>query len=198
MPTLCSTGRHSLPFKALCYTSTLNIVWNKGQFVPHMQRHAEIRETLENDLTESMAWETARTWDFSLCRGVSGFPGSSVVKTLPADAGDLGSILGSGRSPGEGNGNPFQYSCLENSIDGGASQLWSMGSQRVGHDWNDWAHIHAQRDAIVGFWGKVGHVHLYFQRITLLLCRDWTVRSRGKLYGGKTAVRKLLKYASQW
>ena len=40
-----------------------------------------------------------------------GFPGGSVVKNLPASAGDVGSIPGSGRSPGEGNSNPFQYSC---------------------------------------------------------------------------------------
>ena len=46
-----------------------------------------------------------------------------VVKNLPAsagDAGDVGLILGSGRYPGEGNGNPLQYSCLENSMDSGA------------------------------------------------------------------------------
>ena len=46
-----------------------------------------------------------------------GFPGGSVVKNLPVNAGDVGSIPGSGRSPGEGNGNPLQYSCLENSMD---------------------------------------------------------------------------------
>ena len=46
---------------------------------------------------------------------VMGFPGSSVVMDLPASAEDAGSILGSGRSPGEGNGNPLQYSCLEKS-----------------------------------------------------------------------------------
>ena len=49
-----------------------------------------------------------------------GFPGDSVVKNLPANAGDPCSISGSGRSPGEGNGNPLQYSCLENSMDRGA------------------------------------------------------------------------------
>ena len=48
-----------------------------------------------------------------------GFPGSSVVKNPPAYAGDLGSIPGSGRSPGEGNGNPLQYSCLGNPMDKG-------------------------------------------------------------------------------
>ena len=45
------------------------------------------------------------------CRG---FPGGSEVKAFACNMGDLGSIPGSGRSPGEGNGNPLQYSCLEN------------------------------------------------------------------------------------
>ena len=54
-----------------------------------------------------------------------GFPGGSVVKNSPADAGDTrdkGSILGSRRSPGGGNGNPLQYSYLENPMDRGAWQ----------------------------------------------------------------------------
>ena len=49
-----------------------------------------------------------------------GFPGGSVVKNLPADSGDPGLIPGLGRSLEEGNGNPLQYSCLENSMDRGA------------------------------------------------------------------------------
>ena len=49
-----------------------------------------------------------------------GFPGGSVVKNLPANAGDVGSIPGLGRSPGEENSNPLQYSCLENPTDRGA------------------------------------------------------------------------------
>ena len=52
-----------------------------------------------------------------------GFPGDSVVKNSPANAGDIedvGSILGSGRSPGGGNSNPPQYFCLENPMDRGA------------------------------------------------------------------------------
>ena len=48
-----------------------------------------------------------------------GFLGGSVVKNLPANAGDVGSIPGLGRSPGVGNGNPLQYSCLENFMDRG-------------------------------------------------------------------------------
>ena len=50
-----------------------------------------------------------------------GFPsGSEVVKASASNAGDLGLIPGSGRSSGEQNGNPLQYSCLENPMDGGA------------------------------------------------------------------------------
>ena len=49
-----------------------------------------------------------------------GFPGGSVVKNLLVNAGDAGLIPGLGRSPGEGNGNPLQYSCLENPMDRGA------------------------------------------------------------------------------
>ena len=49
-----------------------------------------------------------------------GFAGGSVVKTLPANIGDVGSIPGSGKSSGEGNGNPLQFSCLGNPMDGGA------------------------------------------------------------------------------
>ena len=49
-----------------------------------------------------------------------GFPGSSDSKELACSAGDLALIPGWGRSSGEGNGNPLQYSCLENPMDGGA------------------------------------------------------------------------------
>ena len=51
---------------------------------------------------------------------IIGFPGGSEVKASACNVGDPGSNPGSGRSPGEGNGNPLQYSCLENPMDGGA------------------------------------------------------------------------------
>ena len=51
-----------------------------------------------------------------------GFPGGTVVKNLPADSRDAGLIPESGRSPGGGNGNPLQYSCLEISIETEAFQ----------------------------------------------------------------------------
>ena len=66
-----------------------------------------------------------------------GFPGGSVVKNPPANAGDTrdtGSIPGSGRSPGEGNGNPLQCFCLENPMDRGAWWASVHGLTGVGHE----------------------------------------------------------------
>ena len=60
------------------------------------------------------------------------FPGGSDGKVSAYNVGDLGSIPGSGRSPGEGNGNALQYSCLENPMDGGA---WSATVHRVTKNW---------------------------------------------------------------
>ena len=82
------------------------------------------------------------------CRIVGSFPGGPVVKNLPANAGDskdTDSIPGWGRSPGGGSGNPVQYGCLENPMDGGAwwstvhgvpkSWTWLSTPARI-HMWN--------------------------------------------------------------
>ena len=64
-----------------------------------------------------------------------GFPGGSLAKNMPADAGDMGPITRSGRSPGEGNGKPHLYSCLENSTRQCSLvgySLWDL--KRVGHN----------------------------------------------------------------
>ena len=61
-----------------------------------------------------------------------GFPGGAVVKNLPASTGDVGSILGLGRSPGEGNDNPCQYA-WETPRTEEPGGLQSMGSQRIRH-----------------------------------------------------------------
>ena len=60
------------------------------------------------------------------------FPGGLDGKASAYSAGDLGSIPGSARSPGEGNGNPLQYSCLENPVDGGG---WSATVHSVAKIW---------------------------------------------------------------
>ena len=61
-----------------------------------------------------------------------GFPGGSDGEESACNAGDPGSILGSGRSPGVGNGNPIQYSCLENPMDRGA---WQATGHGVAKNW---------------------------------------------------------------
>ena len=83
-----------------------------------------------------------------------GFPGGSEVKASVCNAGHPGSIPGYGRSPGEGNGNPLQYSCLENPMDG---EAW-------------WAAIYGAKNVLVlptktffflkrAFWVNADHEH---------------------------------------
>ena len=70
------------------------------------------------------------------CLQMWGTPGDLMVKNPVANAGDTGLIPGSERSPGEGNGNPLQYSCLKNPMD---REVWQamgpMGSWSVRHNW---------------------------------------------------------------
>ena len=98
------------------------------------------------------------------------FPGGSVVKNLPASGVDAGLIPGSGRSPGEGNGNPLQYSCLKNSMDRGA---W-------------WATVHGvtkmteQRSAHGTYSLKEEKISLLLLELsTILLTRPYDHRSWG-------------------
>ena len=72
-------------------------------------------------------WEEVMIFDL-------GFPCGSDGKASAYNAGDPGSIPGLGSSPGEGNGNPLQYSGLENPMNEEPGRLKSMGSQTVGHD----------------------------------------------------------------
>ena len=67
------------------------------------------------------------------------FPSGSAVKNPPASAGNVSLIPGSGRAPGEGNGNPLQYSCLKNSMDRGA--LWAI-VHRVAKELDATKYIH--------------------------------------------------------
>ena len=75
-----------------------------------------------------------------------GFPGGSDSKESVCSAGDLGSIPGSGRSPGGGHGNPLQYSCLENSMDRGARQASPWGHKES--DTTEWLNISHSHDII--------------------------------------------------
>ena len=69
-----------------------------------------------------------------------GFPGGADGKASAHNVGDLGSILGSGRSSGEGNGNPLQYPCLENPMVGGALYATVHGDAKSQTRLNDFTH----------------------------------------------------------
>ena len=73
------------------------------------------------------------------------FPGGSEVKASASSTGDLGSIPGSGRAPGEGNGNPLQYSSLENPMDGGAWWATVHGVAKSRTRLNDFTSPHVQQ-----------------------------------------------------
>ena len=108
----------------------------------------------------SQTWVWGMIWFISFVGLYPGFLGGSVVKNSPAnvgDAGDVDSIPGSGWSPGVGNGNLFQFSCLGNPMDRDTGGLQSMGLQRVRHDW---AHMHtwaSMRKTVYGSGVEVGY-----------------------------------------
>ena len=76
------------------------------------------------------------------CVSCMGLLGGSDIKESARDAGDWGSIPGSGRSSGEGNGNPLQYSCLENSMGRGA---WQAAVHGVAKSWTQPSDFHYDR-----------------------------------------------------
>ena len=87
-------------------------------------------------------------WQFELSRLTSfcsGFPGGSDGKESACNAGDLGSIPGWGRSPGEGNGTPLQYSCLEHPMDGGAwwAAVHGVAKSQPRLEWLTETHTHS-------------------------------------------------------
>ena len=95
--------------------------------------------------------------------------GGSEVKVSACNAGDLGMIPGLGRSPGEGNGNPLQYSCLENPMDRGAWWATVHGVQRVEHDWVTSLSLSLSGVSQL----ETGACHLPLQRLNHGHCSCW-------------------------
>ena len=137
---------------------TIDLDWTKGQTLVEMvgwhHRHDghEFEQALRaGDGQKSLACDhgVTKSWtrlsDWTELKGQAwGFPGGSVVKNLPISVADEALVPGLGRSPGEGNGNPFRCSCLGNPVDRGA---WWAIVQVVAKNWaqlSDWAHTHTR------------------------------------------------------
>ena len=93
-------------------------------------------------------------WNSAECYMAGGFPGGSVGKESACSAGDLGSIPGSGRSPGAGNGNPVQYDCLRNPMD---RRAWQAPVHEI-MSWRDWSDLaqHAWERSL----GGIGYMYM--------------------------------------
>ena len=113
------------------------------------------------------------------------------------NSGDLGSITGLGRSPGEGNGNPLQYSCLGNPMDEEPGWLESMGSQRVRvrHDWVPNTHICFIKATGKEFGALCSFLERTYQWAVLLTFT--TTASKVSLKLGKLAFRTGYVHKSQ-
>ena len=90
------------------------------------------------------SWNSHRT-RHDCCREKECTAGGSLVKNPPASAGDAGSIPGLGRSPGEGNGNPLQYTCLGNPMDKGAWWATVHGVTKSGTQLSKWASVQSKQ-----------------------------------------------------
>ena len=91
---------------------------------------------------------------------MEGLPGSSEGKATACKAGDADSIPGSGRSPGEGNGNPLQYSCLENLMDGGAWQATVHGVAKSRTRQSDFTFTYYMESSLLDFLETQSHLEL--------------------------------------
>ena len=134
-----SRGRDSYVF---------TLPWNTTDHMPHLA----LALALALNYSDSPVWK--KGWSYPQDRwpvlsgrtvifchpvpSLMGFPGGSMVKNLPTNAGNAGDtslIPGSRRSPGEGNGNPLQYSCLGNPMDRGAWRAIVHGVPKSQNDW---------------------------------------------------------------
>ena len=97
-----------------------------------------------------------------------------MIKNSLADAGDAGSIPGSGRSPGEGNDNPLQYSCLENAMDRGA---WWASVHRIAKSWTQLKGLNMHAHS-----GGRDHSFISLQGIAQGSCNEYQVTIRAMFY----------------
>ena len=143
-----------MPISIFCFLSRLfNIVLENITIEIVKQRMVclhKVRPLTANLIILSSPYTGIHSLYLDISKHILGFPGSSDGKESAWNATDTDSISGWGRPPEEGNSNPVQYSCLENSMDRGAWWLQSVESQWVGHNWT--TNIFTFTFKI--FWGK--------------------------------------------
>ena len=121
VPKMPTPLQHFLPssvgrdcgYDAMSFTWLVYVVWQRWWDNQHITLCYYVGQKVHS--SSAVRWYR-KTWVNFLAK----FPGGSDHKLSARNAGDMGSIPGLGRSPGEGNGNPLQYSCLENPMDRGA------------------------------------------------------------------------------
>ena len=148
---------HSLPFtvNTPCFTqSGITSQWKERQMdyllILTLSLHATLNPWFRT--APQMTSQFAPSWTLGLLKNscvYRGFPSGSEGKESAWNSGDTGSLSGSGRSPGEGNGSLLPYCGLENPLD--RSGLQSMGSQRVRHDWVTNTHTHTHTHTRVSY-----------------------------------------------
>ena len=130
VPTVISLSPKALNATLYIYTGDLGLIPGLGRS-PGEGKGCPLQYSGLEDSMDCSSWSCKESdtteWLSLHYISIRGFPGSSMRKNLPANAGDEGLITGSGKPPGEGNGNPLQYSCLENLMDRGVLQATVHG-----------------------------------------------------------------------
>ena len=138
---------------------TVTVYW-MTRFVRPVTPHSDPQKYLEKGTLQGLTRE-AKIWLIILRLPYLHIPGGSVVKNPSANAGDMGSVPGSGRYPGWGNGSPLQYSCLDNPMDRGA---W-------------WAIVHGVAESNTTKWLNTHPTHrLVRHRETQATCLNSTLK----------------------
>jgi len=154
----------------LIYVLQFIFLWNQRDFKTNLTGLLWIWASLVAQLVKNPP-AMQETWVWSLVWEDQGFPGGLAGKVSTCNEGDLGSIPGSGRSPGEENGTPLQYSCLENPMDGGAWEAAVHGVVKSRTWLSEFTSLHFWEDLEKG---KATHSSILAWRI------PWTVHGVAK------------------
>ena len=131
--------------------------------------------------SKSLGQSTAKRKDYTKIWVSGGFPGGSVVKSPPPNAGDAGLIPGSGRSSGGGSGNPLQYSCLRHPTHRGAWWATVRGVTESDMPWRLNSSVSVRRPGSLEATWKTAHCRRhqsYFFTLSVMTCKSYSLLER--------------------